>query len=145
MNYLRYTLVFTGIAIGTGVLLSFLQDKTQSTLGSSAQILVPAMIAALIEGQRFARTHQRKPDYKEAMKFMWVASGIAIALNLGLSFLAASLLPEFGKLAIAPIFSTQFNVLMLIFAVGYLISNRLFLGIGAGNELNLSRRSDKSE
>jgi hypothetical protein len=143
MNYLRYVLVFTLTAMGTGVLLMYLQDKTQSPLGSSAQVLVPAMIAALIEGQRFARHHGRKPTYKEAMNFMWIASGIAMALNLAFSFLAASLLPEFAKLAIAPVFSAQFNVLMLIFAVGYLISNRFFLGIGAGNEITLSKRPDE--
>jgi len=145
MNYLRYALVFTFTAISTGILITFLQDKTQSSLGSSAQVLVPAMIAALIEGQRFARHHRRKPTYKEAMGFMWIASGIAIMLNLAFSFLVASLLPEFGKLAIAPIFSTQFNVLMLIFVVGYLIANRFFLGIGAGNQLTLSKQPDETE
>jgi len=145
MNYLRYALVFTFVAIGTGGLIAYLQGRVQSPLGSSAQVLVPAMIAALIEGQRFARKHRRKPAYKEAMNFMWIASGIAIVLNLGFSFLTASLLPEFAKLAIAAIFSAQFNVLMLIFAVGYLICNRFFLGIGAGNEMTLSKQPDENE
>ena len=75
----------------------------------------------------------------------WIATGTALVLNVALSFLAAGMLPEFGKLAIAPVFSQQFNVLLGLYAAGYFICNRFFLGIGAANQLAMMRSRGEIE
>lgn len=145
MTYLRYALVFLAVAIGAALLISALNANTQTTLGSSAQLMVPAMIAALVEGQQFARGHKRKASTVEIWGFTWIATGIATGLNVALAYFAASIAPEFGKLAIAPALTQQFNILLLLYAGGYLVFNRVFFGVGQGNQLSLMRSRGEIE
>ena len=139
MRYIRYSIVFVLVAVGVGVLVSAVNTAAQSTLGSSAQLMVPAMIAALIEGQQFTKANKRKFYAPEAWRFTGIATAIAVGLNVGLTYLTAPLVPEFGKLAIAPFGLEQFLILLAPYALGYLVFNRLFLGIGSGNQLSLMR------
>ncbi|MFO7771277.1 MAG: ABZJ_00895 family protein [Roseovarius gahaiensis] len=145
MNYLRYGIVFLVTAVGVALAVAGLNAQVDTQLGSSAQLMVPAMIAAVIEGQQFARKAGHKPAGRLAWRFTWTASVIAVALNVALAYGAAGLAPEFGKLAIAPALSKQFLILLGLYAGGYVICNRLFLGIGAGNQLTLMRGRDGSE
>ncbi|MGQ3488421.1 ABZJ_00895 family protein [Roseovarius pacificus] len=145
MNYLRYAIVFLVVALGVALAVAGLNAQVDTQLGSSAQLMVPAMIAAVIEGQQFARKTGRKPDTGEAWRFTWVAGVIAVGLNVALAYGAAGIAPEFGKLAIAPTLSKQFLILLGLYAGGYVICNRLFLGLGAGNQLTLMRDRDGTE
>lgn len=145
MNYIRYGIIFVGIATVTSVIVALLNTTMASTLGSSAQIVVPAMIAALIEGQQFAKRQKRKPATGEAWNFTWIATLIAAGLNVGLAFLGPAVVPEFAKLAIAAPLSQQFNILLAIYAGGYLICNRFFLSIGASNQLSAMRSRGEIE
>lgn len=145
MNYVRYGLNFAAVALGVAVAIKFLSTATDNVLGSSAQLMVPAMIAALIEGQKFVRKHERRPDSRETWAFVWIATLVAVVLNVALAFGGGGIAPEFAKLAIAPVFSQQFTVLLGIYAGGYVICNRFFVSIGAGNQLSLMRSREESE
>jgi hypothetical protein len=145
MNYPRYAIVFLAVALGAAALVKVLQVHVDSTLGSSMQVLVPAMVAAAIEGQQHAKRHKRKPATGPAWTFAWLATALALVLNLGLAFLSAGLAPEFARLAAAPVGSQAFWVLLCVYAGGYLISNRLFLGLGAGSQLNTMRSRGEIE
>ncbi|WP_101065588.1 ABZJ_00895 family protein [Roseovarius salinarum] len=140
MNYLRYTAVFLVVAVGTAIAVTVLRASLGTTLGSSAQVIVPSMIAALMEGRAFARTEKRRPSQREAWVFTGNASLLAVALNLILAYAASAVLPEFAKIAAAPVFSMAFVVLLLIYAAGYVICNRFFVGLGASNELSAMHR-----
>jgi len=141
----RYGAVFVAVAIGVAVLVSVVNASTESTLGSSAQLMVPAMIASVIEGQQFARREKRKPDVREAWNFAWAAMIVATGLNVALAYLGGDFVPEFARLAIAPAGSKQFLILLGLYAGGYLIFNRFFLGIGAGNQISLMRSRGEIE
>lgn len=141
MNYTRYAVVFLAVVAVTGAIVAWLNAGAGAGLGSPAQLMAPAMAAAVIEGQRFARAEGRKPDTRETWRFVWIATALATVLNVGLAFLAAPLLPEFARLAIAPVLSQQFLMLLGLYAGGYVICNRLFLGIGVSTEL--SRRGSR--
>lgn len=145
MSLLRYAAVFVAVALGVALLIAALNRNTGGTLGHSAQLMVPAMIAALIEGQQFAKAQKRRPTSAEFWGFAWTATLLAVALNLALAYSAGGIAPEFGKLAIARPLSQQFNLLLLLYAGGYLICNRLFAGIGAGNQLSLMRSRGQIE
>lgn len=142
---IRYGAVFVGVAVGVALLVSFVNTTTESVLGSSAQLMVPAMIAAVLEGQKFASGEKRKPSGREAWDFTWIATLIATALNVALAYLGGTLMPEFAKLAVAPAGSKQFLILLGLYAGGYLLCNRFFLGIGAGNQLSLMRSRGEIE
>jgi hypothetical protein len=135
MNYLRYAGMFVGVAVGVALLVMGLNHWADAGLGSSAQLLAPAMIAAVIEGREFARVETRKPSSAEAWRFALNATALAVMLNLLLSYAATRLMPEFAKLTIAPFASQQFVMLLALYALGYLLSNRFFVSLGAGNHL----------
>ena len=145
MTLWRYALVFLAVAIGASLAVQALQGRVAGVVGSSAQLMVPAMIAALIEGQQFSRRHGRKPVSREIWGFTWAATGVAVVLNLGLSFGGQGYFPEFEKLAIAQVFSKQFMILLGLYAGGYLLCNRFFAGLGAGNQLSLMKDRDGTE
>ncbi|KZY37885.1 hypothetical protein A3731_14510 [Roseovarius sp. HI0049] len=139
VSLIRYALVFLAVAVGVALLVGVLNAQVDTTLGSSAQLMVPAMIAAVIEGQQFARREKRKPKGADAWNFAWVATAIAVVMNVALAYGAGRWLPEFGKLAVTAPGSRQFLILLGLYAGGYLICNRVFLGIAAGNQVSLMR------
>ncbi len=145
MSALRYALVFLGIALGAALAIRGLNLTFTSQVGSSAQLLVPAMIAALIEGQRHVRARRRKFTLRDIWLFSGWATVLAMALNVGIGFGAGALAPEFAKLTIAPLFSAQFNMLLGLYGLGYLLCNRFFAGIGAYNELHAMTRRGEIE
>lgn len=143
--FIRYAFVFLAVAIGASLAVTALQTRFDSVVGSSAQLMVPAMIAALVEGQQFARAHGRKPGSREIWRFAWLATALAVALNVALGFGGQGLVPEFEKLAVAWGFPKQFSILLGLYAGGYLICNRFFAGLGAGNQLSLMKNRDSAE
>ena len=145
MNYVRYGLVFAAVALGAAFAIQALNTTTDNVLGSSAQLMVPAMIAALVEGQQFARSEKRRPNTREIWGFTWIATLVAVVLNVAIAFGAGRFAPEFGKLAIAAPASQQFILLLGIYAGGYVICNRFFAGLGAGNQLSLMRSRGELE
>jgi ABC-type antimicrobial peptide transport system permease subunit len=142
---LRYALVFVGVAIGASLLVSVLNTAAETPFGSSAQLMVPAMVGAVIEGQQFAKRERRKPKGAAAWTFTWIATAIALALNVALAYGAGELVPEFARLAVLAPGSRQFLILLGLYAGGYLVCNRLFLSIAAGNQLALMRSRGEIE
>jgi hypothetical protein len=141
----RYALVFLAVAIGASLAVNALQGRVEGIVGSSAQLMVPAMIAALIEGQQFARRHGRRPESREIWRFAWGATAVAVFLNVALAFGGQGYVPEFEKLAIAKVLSKQFMILLALYAGGYLICNRFFAGLGASNQVSLMKDRDEPE
>jgi len=145
MSYLRYALVFVAVALGTALLVGGLNAQAGGALGSSAQLMVPAMIAAAIEGQQNAKAARARAASPAIWSFTWAATLVATGLNLALAYAAGGIAPEFGKLAIATPMGQQFLVLLGLYAGGYLVCNRLFFGIGQGNQLSLMRSRGEIE
>ncbi|MGK7651570.1 ABZJ_00895 family protein [Roseovarius sp. B08] len=136
MTWLRYGVVFLAVAIGVAQVVRLLDITKDEMLGSAAQIMVPAMIAALIEGQQYVRRHAALPGSGGAWRFAFIAMGVATVLNVALTYAGPTVAPEFAKLAIAAPGSQQFVTLLLMYAGGYLLANRFFFGIGAGNTMS---------
>jgi hypothetical protein len=144
-SLLRYAAVFVVVALGVGWAASQVSAGQAEGVAASIQLMVPAMIAALIEGGMFAKRHTRRHRFGEAWGFALATTVIATGLNLAIAYGAAGIAPEFGKLAIAPAMSQQFLTLLGIYALGYLLCNRFFFGLGVGNQLNLIARHDSDE
>lgn len=143
MIWLRYSAVFMAVAIGVSQVVRLLGITKDEMLGSAAQIMVPAMIAGLIEGQQYVRRHAALPGSSRAWRFAFIGMGVATVLNVALAYAGPNLAPEFAKLAIAAPGSQQFVTLVLMYAGGYLLANRFFFGIGAGN--TMSREKAREE
>lgn len=143
--WLRYGLVFLAVALGVSLAVRMLGITKDEMLGSAAQIMVPAMIAALIEGQQYVRRHAALPGSSRAWTFGFIGMGVATVLNVALAYGGPDAAPEFAKLAIAAPGSQQFMTLLLLYAGGYLLANRVFFGIGAGNTMSRMKARDERE
>lgn len=145
MVWLRYSFVFLVVAIGVSQVVIWLDREPGVAFGSAAQVMVPAMIAALVEGGQLAKREKAPLVSSRAWAFAGVAAGIATVLNLLLAFAGPGVAPEFAKLAIAPVDSSQFWVLLAVYAGGYFIANRFFYGLGAANQLRLMRQRGETQ
>ena len=134
MNYLRYTGVFLGIAVLSALVVLALNTWANAQLGSSGQLLAPAMIAALLEGRAFVRNESRAPNPSEAWNFALLATALAVALNVALSYAGSQLIPAASAQSIAPVGTRAFWMLLGAHTLVYLLSNRFFLGLGVRNE-----------
>ena len=143
MIWLRYSAVFLAVAVGVSQVVRLLGITKDEMLGSAAQIMVPAMIAALIEGQQYVRRHAALPGSHRAWRFAFVGTLVATALNVALAYAGPDVAPEFAKLAIAVPGSQQFVTLLLMYAGGYLLANRFFFGIGAGNTVSRDKAREE--
>ena len=144
-SLLRYAAVFVAVALGVGWAAAQVSGGAVEGVAASIQLMVPAVIAALIEGGLFAKRHTRRHRFGEAWGFALATTVIATGLNLAIAYGAAGIAPEFGKLAIAPTMSQQFITLLGVYALGYLLCNRFFFGLGVGNQLNLIARQNRDE
>lgn len=145
MVWLRYSFVFLAVAVGVSQIVIWLDREPGLAFASAVQVMVPAMIAALFEGGQVAKRDRAHPGATRAWAFAGVAAGIATVLNLMLSFAGPLVAPEFAKLAIAPVTSSQFWLLLVIYAGGYFIANRFFYGLGASNQLTLMRNRGEAD
>jgi hypothetical protein len=141
MNYIRYTGVFLGIAVLSALIVLALNTWADAGLGSAGQLLAPAMIAALLEGRSFVRDEARAPNPSEAWNFALLATGLAVALNVALSYAASWLIPSGSAQSVAPVGTRAFWIMLGVQTLVYLLSNRFFLGLGARNE---EARRDKA-
>jgi hypothetical protein len=139
ITLVRYAAVFLAVALGVAFAVQFANTNWESTLGSAIQVVVPAMIASVVEGAQFAKAEKRKPLGTEAWNFAFVGMIMATVLMVALAYLAGDLAPEFSKLATAPVGSQAFLIWVALYAGAYLICNRLFMGIGAGNQISVMR------
>ncbi|MEX1235604.1 MAG: ABZJ_00895 family protein [Roseovarius sp.] len=140
MNYIRYTGVYLAVAVFSALIVLALNAWADAGLGSSGQFLAPAMIAALLEGRSFVRSEARMPNPSEAWNFAVLATGLAVALNVALSFVAVALIPADSAQSVAPPGTRAFWLMLGVHAVVYLLSNRFFLGLGARNEETRRKR-----
>lgn len=134
MNYLRYAGIFLGIAVLSALIVLALNTWADAQLGSSGQLLAPAMIAALLEGRSFVREEGRAPNPAEAWNFALLATALAAVLNVALSYVGTQVIPAASAQSIAPASSRAFWIMFGVHLLVYLLSNRFFLGLGARNE-----------
>jgi len=140
MNYIRYAAVFLGVAVLSALIVLALNTWADAGLGASGQLLAPAMIAALLEGRSFVRGEGRAPNPAEAWNFALLATALALALNVALSYVAVFVIPAGSAQSVAPVGTRAFWIMLGFHAVIYLLGNRFFLGLGVRNEQ--TRRGD---
>jgi len=136
--WLRYSLVFVATALGGALLVYGVHAYRGTQLGSAAQLMVPAMIASVVEGRQYYRTNGARPHANEVLRLAVIFTGLATVLNVGLAYLPGGLMIQFAKLAVAPAFGQQFGMLLGIYALGYLVFNWFFFRLGAQNAERLA-------
>ncbi|WP_157033246.1 ABZJ_00895 family protein [Loktanella sp. S4079] len=135
MNYKRYTAIIIGVTIGLPILLGMLRQLTGLNLSTGFTAIAPALVAALVEGQQFAKTHNRVPTGSETKSFVGFATLISAGFLILFSAAIITNVPGFGELLETP------PAAWLIFSVlGFVVAmialcNFAFLRMGAKNQL----------
>ncbi|WP_071674568.1 ABZJ_00895 family protein [Nioella nitratireducens] len=137
-NPRRYLLIFGGAMIVLFVLTLAGQALFGINLGSAAIPLIPAMAAAAVEGQRYAREHREDPvgmvAWQAALKMSFIALGLNI-LQLGLMMLVQP--ATYTVMMQNPL--PSIGILALYFGLWVLV-NRFFYRIGLRNERSTGAR-----
>jgi hypothetical protein len=145
MNIPRYIAVFLGLAIGLPILLDLIATFAGINLSSSATAIIPPMIAAMIEGQYFARRHQRTPDRSDKLAFTKVALVFSLVCTAVLVALTYTLSADFRAYFDDPVFLRIAGIIVVAFVPIFAIVAYVFFGLGARNELKRLRKLGKIE
>ncbi|MEM6727429.1 MAG: ABZJ_00895 family protein [Pseudomonadota bacterium] len=134
INLLRYALWFAGSSLVVLTFVLIFQQAFGITLGSAFVPIIPAMIAAMVEGSHWAK------GSREPMPQPWKAAGtmtgIAVLIT-GVLILATT--PSALGMGLEGL--RVVAILLVVYAIFWLVTNRLFLYMGARNEwANQDRR-----
>jgi len=109
---------------------------SEGALGPVLQVMVPAMVAALIEGQAFVRKNGALPGSGRKWVFAGIATVLGCFLALGLAHAPPTVAPVFSKMSMVLPGASHSVVVLGFYVGGYLLVNRIFYGLGAGNTMS---------
>ncbi|MEO0676827.1 MAG: ABZJ_00895 family protein [Pseudomonadota bacterium] len=127
VNLTRYALWYTG---GSLVVLTFVlifQQAFGVMLGSAFVPILPAMVAAMVEGSKWAKENSEPvpAPWKDALGMTGVAVGVTAFLIIATSLSTMNMGLEGLRVMV---------LLMVVYSAFWIITNRLFLAMGARNE-----------
>lgn len=138
MNYLRYTGVLFAASIGVAVLQAVIERVLHIPSGRWGSI-VAVMVAAMVEGQKFATAQGRLPEGAERRRF----AGIATAINLVIAAVIVGLLalidPDVAAMFSGDLLWVMALVLLVALGLIYLLSWS-FVKNGAKSVLKAAER-----
>jgi hypothetical protein len=145
MNYMRYAGIVIALTIGVPIVLGLLRLATGISLSSSATMIIPAICAAMIEGQKFAKQFLRLPTRGESGSFVVIATLIAVGFQALFMATIITNLPGYDHLLQTPP-SMGLVIGVLIFVIIVIaICNLVFLRMGSKNQLKALDASDQSK
>lgn len=133
----RYALTFLLTLVAGVVVVTLLRVTFGVDLASSFLPIIPAMVAATLEGNKYARSTEAPLENRAAWKAAFVMTAIAVAFYAVLAVLLLSLSAQVQDATVAGGFMAA---VMAVYTVVWLIMNRVFLGLGVRNERKVQAR-----
>ena len=140
IKILRYLLVFVGLTIGIPVLFAVLKSLFGLDLGSGGASIIPVMIAAMVEGQGFAKIEKRRPENKEAWNISLRLAGLGLIPTFIISAIFFAATPSLHVYATNLLFTI--GLIAIVGAVFVLLS-RIFFSLGAKGVVRASEKARK--
>jgi hypothetical protein len=137
IGYLRFAVWFVGLTVGLPIAIWGIAALTGLDLDSTAVAIIPMMIAAMVEGQRFARAENRRPQGREAWRIALHLAGVGLLISV---VMGAAVLVFVEPAVIAMIGPGGLVVSVVLLAALFWVLGRLFLGLGARGYLKGSAR-----
>ncbi|MEM1236029.1 MAG: ABZJ_00895 family protein [Pseudomonadota bacterium] len=127
VNLTRYAMWFAGASLVALTLVMAVQMVFSVQLGSAFVPIIPAMVAAMVEGSKWAKSSREKlpAPWKDA----GAMTGVAIGLTALLILATTPAVLGMGREGIRVVI-----LISGVYAIFWLITNRVFLGMGARNE-----------
>ena len=128
VNLTRYALWFAGTSLVVLTLVLGIREAFGIMVGSAVVPILPAIIAAMVEGTRYAR------ETRETFPAPWQDAAVMTGGSVAITAVMILATAFTGGGGISTTSLEPILVLMAVYAVFWLITNRIFLAMGARNE-----------
>ncbi|MEM6897939.1 MAG: ABZJ_00895 family protein [Pseudomonadota bacterium] len=127
VNLTRYGMWFAGTSLVLLTLALLVRMAFDVQIGTAFVPIIPAMVGAMIEGSKWAKSN------REAFAHPWRDALAMTAVAVALTALSV-IMTTVSAQPIGLEWIGTLGILLLVYAVFWLITNRIFLGMGARNE-----------
>ncbi len=130
VNLKRYAMYYVAVLVAAAIIIGLLRQLASIDLATSFIPIVPAMVAAMVEGHKLSREGAEYPAGKAA----WIAAAQMTGVALGFNALLGLLV--FGALSGAGIQMSSIVIFLgflALYCVFWLVTNRIFLTQGYRN------------
>ncbi|OIQ28632.1 MAG: hypothetical protein BM562_12555 [Alphaproteobacteria bacterium MedPE-SWcel] len=136
MNLRRFTLVYMALMLALMVLVVLVRAISGYDIANAGMAIIPAMGAAMVEGQKFARREERLPEPAQMWRFARQSAVIIFGLSMVSVLLFSVTAPEI-KLLLSQNYGGALLLGALLFqvAVSFCLV-RHFVGLGARSALS---------
>jgi len=138
---LRYGLILLAVALGVGLAVRALGSTQTTNIITTLHLAVPVIIAALIEGMQYARTHRTRPPRAGTWRWAVMATVLSVALAVLLARGAGGMAPAFAAALSPELFARN----LVVLAGLYLLINRYLFTYGVSGHLNTMRSRGEIE
>ena len=146
MTFLRFTAILIALTVGLPMLAALIRQYAGFNVSSSAFVIIPPMLAAIVEGQALARSQGRVPIAAEKLRFTGLGLLIVIVLNAVLFWIAAQSANELRLLFSAGPGGGLIAGLLAFFVALVAGSLYFFYGFGAATELRaIAKRAGRKK
>jgi len=141
MKLVRFAAVYLATMVGLMVLVVLLQAIANVDIANAGMAIIPAMVAAMVEGQSFARSEDRLPDSAEMWGFARRAGVIILGLTMMSTAVFSVAMPEVKFILTQPYGAVMLLGAILFQTVISFVLVRFFLASGAKSALKAARRA----
>lgn len=141
----RFAVIYLATIVGMLVIVLLVQAIARFDISNAGMAIIPAMVAALVEGQSFARAENRLPESREMWRFARRASVIVLGLTMMSAAVFSIAVPEIAYMLRQPNGAAFLLVAILFQTLVSFFLLRLFLASGAKSALKAAgRKADRS-
>ncbi|MEX5579256.1 ABZJ_00895 family protein [Pseudophaeobacter sp. A-200-2] len=142
MNLKRFTLVYVATALGVIAVVYAVQVLLGHNIANGGMSIIPAIVAAMVEGQRYAKAERAVPESAVLWRFAKAAALMILGLSLIFVVLLSLIMPPLRQMMSDPVgASVLFGGALLQAALG-LVLVRFFSGMGAKSQLTAIRKKE---
>ncbi|MBT8153380.1 ABZJ_00895 family protein [Epibacterium ulvae] len=145
MDLKRYALNFILTALALMVVNYALLTFADVDIGNAGMGLIPIFLAAMLEGQRYAREHGDVPESRAMWQFSKQAAMVVVAINMVLVAALSFVLPDLRYLMTQSWGPGVLLCVILVVGVISFLLTRQFLGMGARTTLKAEAKKRKKQ
>ncbi|MGH1354723.1 MAG: ABZJ_00895 family protein [Thalassovita sp.] len=136
MNITRYIIVFLGVSVGLWFLSLLVLQIFDFDISNGGMVLLPPLVAAMIEGNKFSRRTGRLPESAEMWKFARTTALVVMAITMIFSVIMTFIVPQLRAMMSQPMGAGLLMGAVILQALLAFLVTRFFLGFGAKSGLN---------
>jgi hypothetical protein len=136
MNITRYTVVFLGVSVGLWFLTLLVSQLFDFDLSNGGMVLLPPLVAAMIEGNKYARQTRKLPESGQMWRFARTAAMVVLAITMIFTAVLTFVVPQLQAMMAQPMGAGMLMGAVLLQALIPFLTTRFFLGLGAKSGLN---------